>query len=172
MSDTIPKEIGELLQELVEHLRILREDLTALSQGKRYRKRSVLGQLRLLVCEKSKNNRGLLLELVKMFKYKGLIKTKQGELVTLENLFNFVTFRVQTGTEEETETLGDLIRKAAQEDGTSHAPLKRSRLNHLAQAVLEMGRSEKTDPYVGIYSDVAYRVLEYGEEFVETLKRK
>lgn len=109
---------------------------------------------------------------MKMLNYKGLIKTKQGGLVTLENFFNFVTFKVQTDVEEETETLGDLIRKAAQEDGTSHASLTRSRLNYFARAVLEMGRSEKTDPYVGIYSDVAYRVLEYGEEFVETLKKK
>ncbi len=61
----VPKLLGNRIQELIQSLQVIRDSLGAVRQGKLHQIIPVYGQLRALLCEKSKGNHPLLLDIAK-----------------------------------------------------------------------------------------------------------
>ena len=170
MTSRIPKEPNELVGDLKENLQILSEALKMASDGKRFSRRIISNQLRLLICDKSSNKTdGLLTWFVKECNFHGKIQTNQSEM-TLDEFKDMVVFKEQEGSHKAplkfTMTICDVIRSMSQQDGGSHVDLEREPNYWRMRAVLDMGRSKKTDPELGVILSYGVKVLEFGERFL------
>jgi len=165
MSQPRPKDDLEIIKELGTYLLILKEELEVL-KDKPYRSRVVACVLRLLVADKT-NEGGLLRRLIKKYSFEGKIK-KWDKEVTLEEYLKhpFIKTSYDNGKSEVSKTRENIIADTAQQEGIAHCTLNRTESNFLFQAILSMGKSEKTDPQYAFWSETGGIVFEYGTKFM------
>lgn len=167
MIDTrVNKSNPERLLELFELLRCLADDISAVQmESKRYKMRSILGLLRTLVADNSNGaNDGLLVDLSNTYKYDGIISTDRGDFTLVEYMNE--AMMIVSGDSKMRRTRAEIIREAAQQDGSAHGSPYRTQNHFLLMSILDMGRTPKTDPFRGVFLDIAQRIGKYGEEFL------
>lgn len=164
LDQKVAKDPPELIRELKDHLKILRDDLVVIAAGKHERVRVVATSLRALLCDKRKGNPGLLTYLVRETGFPEGIE-RNNERISLVDYLSEPIFKSSGGENYEL-TRCTIIRNEAQQDGLAHAALERSYPQFVVNAVLEMGKSVKTNPRVGLFLVMGYQALEFGQRFL------
>lgn len=167
----IMKDDLELFKELIDYLLILEEDLQQILTGKEYRVRSIMASLRLLVADAAHKNGGLLLYFFKKYNFSYLTETERGKM-TLFKYLDEPMLIIDEDKNKNSITRKDIIKKAAQEDGLAHSSPYRTLNNHIFNIVMELGKSDKTNPRIGIFGQIAERILDFGKNFIKEFVAK
>ena len=165
----IQKDPSELVIALKENLQLLKGSLMRAENGNTEEIRTISNLLRLLICDDSNKTGGLLIWLVKQCNFQGGIRVGKTE-ISVDEFRNKVVFSEHEGSDKNPPKLElkicDIIKNTAEQDGGSHVDLGRGRAHWSLMVVLEMGKSEKTNPQLGLFLSYGAQVLDLGERFL------
>lgn len=153
-----------LFVELIEKIQLLDDAVNFVKMGKKYYVQVIAVCLRSLMCDKDCNEGGLLFYFSRKFDFKECVRRDEDD-ISLENYKNLETLKKMSGDEITLrETRGNIIKKIAEEGGLAHSALKVRPGYALFYTVLNMGHTEKIDPFV-------MTILKWGTEILDYSNR-
>lgn len=154
----VPKKLDELAYALKDNLQILKDSLRRVSLNRPEEARLIANQLRLLVCDESNKTKGILTFLLKKF--------DSLRSMELEKLRSSNPYKVVRDSKTTSLSVCEIIKSISEQDGGAHVDLARGREYYEFLIGLEMGKSSKTDPFLGFLNIWGNKVLQMGEGFL------
>lgn len=167
---TIQKNDFDLLCALGEDLQILKEELLEIPKllGLRPHRVKILAVLlRMLVCDHSQKDGGLLIGLSIRYGFNGKIVFKD-YAYSLMDYLALPVLEARSGSSnapvELKRTIADTIQKEAQKCGIAHEDTEEK---DILSAILDLGKTEKINLRYALFTNYAFNILKFGEAFIK-----